>query len=192
MPTKVTESEESAETWAAKAVVPHDLREAIAHAQILLVPTEGYGDRQDLVFFPAGTSELFRFLKDRTASDINIEVAATDDSYCEVARHADVMYLTAFLLNAVLAPIFARLLSEYILMRVGRHKSSTKIKTSVTLRDDVTQRSARLDYEGSATAFSDAVVTVAKQLQSGEALTTPDDSIGYPELDHSVPSEVPR
>ena len=193
MTTRVEASEESAATWAAKPFVADEIREAVAAADILIVPSEGYAEREDLRFFPQGTSELFDFLKSRAASDVRVEVAATDADYREVARHAGVLYLAQFILTNVAAPVFATLLADYILTKVGRRKDSTTIKTSITLRDDATQRSMRLDYDGPATAFPDTIIAVSKQLQSGE--TTPlltDDSTRSSQPDQSAPAEVSR
>jgi hypothetical protein len=195
MPTQIEPSEESAKTWAAKPFVAGEIRGAVAGADILLVPTEGYADRHDLRFFPAGTSELFTFLKDRVRDGVHVEVAATDDDYQEVARHADVMYLSEFVVTLILAPVFAGLLVEYIKMKVGRREESTTIKTSITVRDEATQRSLRVDYDGPAAAFQDTIISVSKQLQSGAAtpLSLPShDSTGSPQPDQSPPAEVPR
>jgi hypothetical protein len=195
MPTHTAPSEESAKTWATKPFVADEIRDAVAGADILLVPTEGYADRQDLLFFPAGTSELFRFLKDRVRDDVHVEVAATDDDYQEVARHADVMYLPEIIVNLILAPVLAGLLVEYIKMKAGRQEQSTTIKTSITLRDDATQRSLRVDYDGPATAFQETIASISKQLQSGAETPSPlpsHDTTGSPHPDQSPPAEVPR
>lgn len=190
----VQPTEDSAKTWAAKPFVPDDLRAAVANADILLVPNEGYGDRQDLRFFPAGTSELLDFIKTRVANDVHVEVAIADQDYKEVSRHAGVMYLATFVVNALLAPIVARLISEYILVRFGRRKDSTTIKTSITLYDETARRAVRVDYDGPATAFPDAIINASKQLQSGEELPTlPDnDSTGSPHPDQNAPTQLPR
>jgi hypothetical protein len=113
--------------------VPTEIRSAVAKANILIVPTEGYaaGERSDLLFFPAGTSELFAFLKERVAPGIAVEVACGDDNYTEVARHAAVFYLPEFLLRSILAPVFCALLVEYIKIRLGRRAEATTIKTAI-------------------------------------------------------------
>lgn len=192
MPTRIEPTEDSAKGWAAKPFLAEEIREAVAGADILLIPSEGYGDRADLRFFPAGTSELFRFLKERVSNGARVEVAATDADYREVARHADVIFLPNFLLTCILAPVFARLLSEYLLQKLGSRRDSMNVKTSITLRDEVSQRSVRVDYDGPVNAFEETIVSVAKRLSDGTALPSPktDDTTQPSDTDQAPPPSV--
>ncbi len=54
-----------------------------------MIPTEGYAERPDLVYFPHGTGDLFHFLTEKPADNLMVDVCIEEEDYKEVALHAD-------------------------------------------------------------------------------------------------------
>jgi hypothetical protein len=147
--------------------VSEEVRQRVASADVLLVPTEGYADREDLRFFPAGTVEFFDFLRSRVLEGVTVEVCSDDDDYKEVTRHADVLYLPDMLVMGIFAPLLVGLVIEYVKMKMARHEESTTVKTSLTVHDASSGRSMRLDYDGPAAALKETVLAGIQHLQAG-------------------------
>jgi hypothetical protein len=161
----VTETSESATTWAEREFLTDEWRDAVRRADILLVPTEGILDQPDLRFFPAATSELFAFLRDHAGNDVAIEICTTDDDFKEVTRQADILYIAGFVVTSIAAPLFVNLVTEYVKKRMEKREKSTTIITSVTVHDAKTGRSVGVHYEGPTSEFSTAILDAARQAQ---------------------------
>lgn len=64
MTVDVKESDASAASWERRDFIGETLRLAVAAADILMVPYEGYGpDHTNLRYFPSGSAELFDSLR---------------------------------------------------------------------------------------------------------------------------------
>jgi hypothetical protein len=165
MPTHIEETSDSAATWSQKPFISDELRPRVASADILFTPNQGYMEREDLLFFPAGTADFFDFLKSRT-SNVNIEAAIAEHDYSEVARHADVAYICNLLATAVFAPTLVSLIVLWLQERKGGSRiESTTLKTAITFHDETTGRSICMAYDGPANDFEATALAALKQLQ---------------------------
>jgi Zn-dependent peptidase ImmA (M78 family)/transcriptional regulator with XRE-family HTH domain len=170
MTTQIQETTESPVTWAQRPFICADLRPKVASAAILLVPSEGYGDRRDLRFFPSGSSNLYAFLKQELPEGTAIEACINDDDYREVARHASVLYLASLVVTTVAAPLLVNLITEYIKAKIAGRGEATTLQTSVTFHNREKGRSIRLDYNGPATAFRDTALDVLARMHEAADL----------------------
>jgi hypothetical protein len=170
MSTTIRDSRESIEAWSLRPYLPDSLRNSVAAADILVVPTEGYVDRADLRFFPSGTTDFVEFIEANVPSGTAVEVCIGETDYCEVARHSDELYAAAVVVKLLAAPLFVNLLAEYIKRKVGKKAPETTLKTTITFEDQQAGRAFRLDYDGPANAFETTALKAVRQIQAGGPL----------------------
>jgi len=191
--THLTETLESAATWAEREFLTAEWRDSVRRADILLVPTEGILNRPDLRFFPAATSELFDFLRAQASSDVSVEICTTDVDYKEVTRQADLLYIASFVITSLAAPVFVNLVTEYVKKRMEKREPTTTIVTSVTVHESRTGRSVHVYYEGPTSEFSNAILDAARRAQLPN--TDADLPITYdrtqPRSDQTLPKKLP-
>jgi hypothetical protein len=165
MITETQECSDSAATWSERAYLSEDLRQRVARADILLVPDEGYLDRPELRFFPSGTDRFFDYLKREAPPGVLVEACVEDNDYNEVDRHAAILYIASAVVTLLAAPLFVRLLGDYISRRLAKLRSSAVLKTSITFHDPETGRSVHLSYDGPAQDFRSTALAALKSLQ---------------------------
>lgn len=190
---RVKETTESAATWAEREFLTDEWRDAVRRADILLVPTEGILDQPDLRFFPAATSELFDFFRDRAGHDAAVEICTTDEDFKEVTRQADILFIASFVVTSIAAPLFVNLVTEYVKKRMEKREKSTTIITSVTVHDAKTGRSVHVHYEGPTSEFSTAILDAARQAQLPPVDVTPSplpDERTQPRTDKAVSQKL--
>jgi hypothetical protein len=161
--TTISATAESAQYWAAKPFVTDALRSQVAAADILLVPNEGYQER-DIRFFPSGTTQFFDYLRRSVPPDVVVEACIEDSDYREVARHADELYIAWTVVKLFAAPLFVNLLAEYIKRKFGKKTADVTLKTSIAFHDDTSGKTLRLDYDGPADAFEETALATLRQI----------------------------
>lgn len=166
---KVGPSEMGPSYWAARSFVPNELRTAIESAALLVVPQEGFRDR-DIPMFPVGTEDLVGYFRDHLPPDVDLEVPISDDDYEELALHADLLVLGTFVVTAIAAPIFVNLVSEAVKHRFpqyfgGTKKAEAKLEIHVQRPDGAF---AKVEYEGPVEALLPTVAPVVAQLSESD------------------------
>lgn len=163
-PTLVVEtSQESIYSWINRPYISDALRAQLSKANVLLVPTEGFCERADLVF-PVGTEELFQFLRESQRENLLVDICIEDKDYKELALHADLLIIASFVVTSIAAPVVADLITEYIKRRLGLHETDSIVRSELTVYDEKTGRSVRLSYEGPASEYHARVVTAIRNL----------------------------
>lgn len=158
----VTESRESLQTWVSRPYVTEKLREQLRRANVLVVPSEGYADREEIVYFPAGTVEVVRFLKESGAENLVVDVCIEDEAYREVAQHADLLTIAGLVVTLFVAPLTVELLAAYIVQRIGQRK--TIVRSVVTVHDELKGRSISFSYEGPAEEYREVMMKAIDSL----------------------------
>lgn len=159
--------------WSERPFVSGATRTSLTEAEVLLVPWEDFRDTKGPLF-PAGTSELFQFLKDR-APDTHIEVCADDAEYKELALHGDIIFLGTILMQYIVAPVFVALLAEFIKKQLpfGVEKAEVRAHLLIEQGTGEHRRVVRVDYEGPAAKFElsmpTAIEEAAKQFEDPNA-----------------------
>lgn len=157
--------ENSYQDFISRPYVSEDLRERLDKANVLLLPNEGYGDRQELVYFPGGTTEFFQYIESQDLSDIIIEVCMEEEDYKEVVLHADWLILPTFIVVDIVVPIMVKLIAEYIIRTFGERLSDAQVKSEMIVREDDSGRLIKISYEGPASDYRDAVLLGIKALE---------------------------
>ncbi|QBO59617.1 hypothetical protein [Chryseobacterium salivictor] len=109
----VEESKENFETWTSKDFISSEIRESIKSASILIVPTIGFREPNELTF-PIGTEDFFQYIKENLPENFTIDFCINDDDYQELALYSNYRRLGNFLVTTVALSVFLNLLSSYI------------------------------------------------------------------------------
>jgi hypothetical protein len=151
-------------TCAELPYVDETLKQKVLVADILLVPTEGYAER-DIVFFPSGTSNFFKFIRQNAPDDMSVEAACDEQAYQELGRHDATLYLPEVIATAIAAPIFVALVTEYLKKKIWNEGAKTTLKTALTVLDQQTGRSVQLIYDGPADKFEETALKALREIQ---------------------------
>jgi len=157
----------SAQTWA-----------SVEHAGIVLVPDQGFRDEPGPVF-PQGTVDFLAYLRDHAPSGTNVEIAAEDAGYKEVALHFDVLRLATLFVDYVGAPIAASLIANYLWEHFGSRFKNAEARASIIVhrQDGAKSETVRISYEGPATgveqALKDAIATIPAPAPPAHPATRP-------------------
>lgn len=162
----VKNSQESLSTWTSRPYISNTLREQLSKANVLLVPTEGYGDQPGLVFFPSGTEEVFQFLRESQQGNLSVDICIEDKDYKEVARHAEILIIASLIVTTIVAPVVADLIAEYIKRRWGSREVETTVKLEITVCDEKAGRSVRISYEGPASEYRNTMGNAIQNLNN--------------------------
>jgi hypothetical protein len=140
--------------WSSEKSLSRETQLAVQRSDIVLVPEEGFGDYVGPLF-PKGTDELFQFLRTNAPSGINVELAAEDADYKELALHGDTVHIASVLVTSLVAPAAVGLIVQYLRSRLGNRLAKTEVRASMILdqSDGPNSKTLRMRYEGPANAF---------------------------------------
>ncbi len=164
-PLVVEATDHNKEYWQASGL-GRGLEEALAIAEVLLVPQES--DRDGLKFyFYQDASALYEFLKEGLGGQVRVELFATDEEYIEVALHSHVHRIGTILVTFVAAPLAINLLSNYV-YDVLKAKPEDVVEASVVVEDHEC-KAFKVTYKGEAKGFatlSDKVGQIARDCEA--------------------------
>jgi hypothetical protein len=135
-----------------------ELKERLKNANVLMVPNEGYQDKQDLLYFPSGTSDLYHYLLEKQGDSFKVDINLEDKDYKELALHADWMILAEFIVKEIVAPLLVALVAEYIIRHLGKRKHSTNVKSKLTVVDEKKGKQIEYTYEGPASEYRNVML----------------------------------
>jgi hypothetical protein len=163
-------SRASVASWAEKPYIDSGLRQELLKANVLLVPTEGYGDERELIFFPSGTEDFLNFLRNAQSENENlvVDICIKEEDYKELALHDDLLVLAGSVVSLFVAPVVTALIANYIQNRLGSRKKDTVVKASMTLYDE-NGRSIEVSYEGPAELYKETIGSAIKRLQEPQS-----------------------
>ena len=147
----ITDSSENFDTWINREYISEELKSDLKKANILLVPTEGFRDK-NIPVFPVKTEELFIYIKNRLPSEYKIDICIEDKKYKELALHSDLVIIGSFVVASVGVPILVNIISEYIKQKILKMGEKRGVKVSLTVVDEKGV-SKNLTYEGEAENF---------------------------------------
>lgn len=149
-------STQTLQWWLNRDFISPILKQELAKVNVLLTPKESYIDDTSR-FFPQGTEAVLYFLKNANSAGIIIDICIEDSDYQELLLHSEVLTLPDFILQLIVAPIFAGLLVEFLRNRLGSRQSKTTVRSSITIVDDDSHESITLTYEGNAKEFEEVM-----------------------------------
>jgi hypothetical protein len=164
--------------WSSAKSLSCETQLAIARSDIVLVPEEGFGEYV-VPLFPEGTDELFQFLRTNVPSGMNVELAAEDADYKELALHEDTVNIASVLVTLLAAPVAVGLIVEYLKNRLGSRLGKTEVRASMILdqSDGPNSKTLRMRYEGPADAFERTMrkaLSVISGTQTSDAINSRD------------------
>jgi len=147
----ITDSSENFDTWINREYISEELKNNLRKASILLVPTEGFRER-DIPVFPVKSEELFTYIKNRLPSDFKVDICIRDEDYKELALHADSVILADIVVTTIVFPILVNIIGEYIKQKILKYREKRRVRVSLTVVDE-RGKSKNLTYEGNVEDF---------------------------------------
>ncbi len=120
--------------------IGQELQSKSSEANVLLIPNQGYVDQPDLLYFPAGTSDLYQYIEDRNIENIKTDVCLEEKDYKELALHADWLRIAEFIVKELIVQLFIALLADYIVKRLGNRIDKTNVKSKFTVVDEMSSK----------------------------------------------------
>lgn len=161
------ESEENFSTFLDRPNISPDRKEVLRKANVLIVPRDGFRGRPEPVF-PVGTSELYQYITEHSGNEISIDICIEETQYKELALHGALIVLGGFVLTAIIAPVMATLIADYIKERFSSKDKSAEIKVEFTVIKENGDAS-KLLYEGPASTFKDTIKPSLLSLAEGSS-----------------------
>jgi hypothetical protein len=149
------------------------LHASLVKANVLIIPSEGYGELTNAVHFPDGTSELYQYLSAKGGDGLRIELAVQDNEFKELALHADVLTLATLLVKDFVAPLTIGLLANYIYDRLGRRAPDARVKSKVIVTPDDAGPGIIYTYDGPATEYERVMTRTITKLRAPSSKSTP-------------------
>ena len=130
---EIKPSEENFNTWSNKEFIGDGIRELIANADILLVPTTNFRDSGPN--FPPGTEELLAYLKTNIGGAFNVDICISDEHFSTLSLNSDYKRLGKFLVKKAALPIFITVFSGFILYKITKVEDA---KPQITIVNNIT------------------------------------------------------
>lgn len=144
--------------------IGQELQSKLSEANVLLIPNQGYVDQPDLLYFPAGTSDLYQYIEDRNIENIKTDVCLEEKDYKELALHADWLRIAEFIVKELIVQLFIALLADYIVKRLGNRIDKTNVKSKFTVVDERNEQQIEFTYEGPAKEFRSVMLNAVSKI----------------------------
>ena len=148
---EVHEASNGFDYWLERFPPGSKVRSELEEANLLIVPQEGFRDRDDDLF-PVGTEELLAYLKAKAPPEVAVDICSDSDSYKELALHSALLDLGGYVVSHIVAPVTVTLLSWYLITRLDPKARGRTAKLSLTVenRGSPRNRTVEITYEGPA------------------------------------------
>ena len=145
-----------------KEYIPHDYIDDIKSANVLLIPNEGFRDKKGY-YFPECTPEFYLFLKKQ--EEITTEICIDDEEFQRIELHSDVINVATLLIEELVFPIVATLISTYLYDKVkSMNKKKDEVDAKVHIIIEKKGKSKRIEYKGSVEDFEETMKTIEKTI----------------------------
>ncbi len=163
---EIKETTRALDYWLSRPYLSSDVRRSLANAKVILVPEEGFRDR-DVRVFPVGTEEFYNQLREKLPGDLPLEIAINEDDYKEVALHSAVLILGGLVVTGVtlvVLPVLVNVVSEYVNRRLygDKDRAEAIVRWELTVVDG--SRAAKISYEGPAIDFQSEMQRAISEL----------------------------
>lgn len=163
----IEETDKTFQYWHTRPYLSDEIREALSRSTVMLVPQEGFRGK-DIRVFPVGTEDFVDHLKRTLPSDLQVELAITDDDYKEVALHSAVLIIGSIVVGGatLLGPVLTDVVSEYIKRRLfsDKERRETTVRWDLTMVDGT--KATKITYDGPAIDFPEQMRNALSQSQS--------------------------
>jgi len=150
-------TDKTLEYWANRPYLSDTVRQSLAQANVLVVPSEGFRD-QEIQVFPVCTEGFYEVLRDELPPGTRLEIAINDSDYKELALHSATLIIASVVVGTttlLILPVVVNIVSEYINRRLFNEKDRKEsiVRWELTVVDGT--RATKLTYEGPVTDFKD-------------------------------------
>ncbi len=154
----ISPTDQGTDYWATRDFLTEETRDAIKRASIVVVPHENFREEAKILF-PVGTTDFFNMLQERASAEVNVEIAAEDEHYQEIALHFDVIRLPMMVVEWAILPLVAAWVAEYLRDKLGSRIDKAEVEASLIVERNNShgRRAFQLDYKGPAHAFEETV-----------------------------------
>jgi len=158
----IGETDQGFAYWLGRDFLSKSVVQEAQEASILIAPQQALAI-EDRIVFPAHTDDLVAFLDGKLPADISVAVLLGNDGYQELHQHFDVVVLGTIMVSAIVFPILADLLGEYVKRKIWPSDKDAQVKVTVIVSDKIVEDGIKLTYEGNALELS------GKLKEEGEA-----------------------
>lgn len=148
--------EVSLDDWLARPFISDETRANLSHVNALIVPDEGDAG-EGVMYFPKGTSDLFKYLNAHKSEGLTIDVCIEDKDYKELLQHADLLTVADFVVTALIAPVVVNLISAYIASWRENRLEKTMVKSKLTVVREGDRAAIEYEYYGPAKEYHDVM-----------------------------------
>lgn len=107
-----------------------EFKKQLSNSNVLIIPYEK--DSKNNNIFPVGTTEIYRYLQQKSPNQVKLDIATKDDNYVELAQHSDLVNLPTIIVTYAILPILTSLISNYIYDRLKPDNSVIKSEIIIT------------------------------------------------------------
>jgi hypothetical protein len=146
--------------------IGRELQEKLSEANILLVPNQGYVDQPDLLYFPAGTSDLYQYIQERGVENIKADVCLEEKDYKELALHSDWLRIAEFIVKELVVQLFITLIADYIVRQLGARLDKTNVSSKLIVVNERNRQQIEFIYEGPAKEYRSVMLNAVSKISS--------------------------
>lgn len=129
-----------------------EFKKQLSLANVLIIPYEK--DSKNNNIFPVGTIEMYRYLQQKSPSQVKPDIATKDEDYVELAQHSDLVNLPTIIVTVVILPIIIGLITNYIYDRLKPDNSI--VNCEIVITDEVGD-SKLIKYNGPAKEYEETM-----------------------------------
>lgn len=158
----ISETSENFSYWLNRPYISEELRKELNKSTLLVVPSENFRGK-DGPYFPNSTEDFLDFLRSNAKEGLVPDICIEDSQFKTIALHHDLIVLGGIVVTAIVAPVAADIIGEYIKRKIWSNKGeepTVKFNMTVVESDG---KAKRMSYEGPASAFRK---TIVEQLKS--------------------------
>lgn len=166
---KVSRSNTTFDTWLDQPFIANDLRSQLEKANVLLIPVLGYCEYEGPLF-SEGTDEFFQFLTAKQSDKMHVDICIANDEYRELTLRQNEFILATMIVWPVVAPIISHYIVQFLDYKLGARVADTRIKSRVVIPIPEAGRSVEVEYEGTASEYSNYVTSTLGLVRSVQDL----------------------
>ena len=134
-----------------------ELKKKLLMANVLIIPTEK--DSKNNNIFPVGTTELYRYLQQKSSNPLILDIATKDEDYVELAQHSDLVNLPTIIVTGAILPIIIGLITNYIYDKL-KYDNSTVISEIIIINERGDNK--LIKYNGPANEYENTISKIFK------------------------------
>ena len=143
-----------------KNYVPEEFLKDIMLANVLILPYEGFRDR-DQPFFPEETREIYEFIKNKSTEEITADICISDDSFKTLHLHSDIVNVPLIITTSLVLPVLVNIISDYLKMKKKEFRNDLNAKVEMIVDDGI--KSKKISYEGNIEHFDECMKTIKNE-----------------------------